>query len=83
MFIRSLICQQSVFKRYRSDKHLSEFYLQDGGKNQLAQIWNKITSLSSYVYKCDCYQIAAHKFETSQLRYVKANINIVNIVRHV
>jgi len=24
------------FKRYHSDKHLSEFYLQDGGKNQLA-----------------------------------------------
>jgi len=37
---------QGVFKRYRSDKHLSEFYAQDGGKNQLAQIWNKITSLS-------------------------------------
>jgi len=30
--------QQSVSKRYQSDKHLSEFYLQDGGKNQLAQI---------------------------------------------
>jgi len=26
----------SVFKRYRSDKHFSEFHLQDGGKNQLA-----------------------------------------------
>jgi len=26
------------------------FYLQDGGKNQLAQIWNKITLLSPYVY---------------------------------
>ena len=38
--------QQSVFKRYHSDKHFSGFYLQDGGKNQLAQIWNKITSLS-------------------------------------
>jgi len=25
-------------------------YLQDGGKNQLAQIWNKITPLSPYVY---------------------------------
>jgi len=23
-------------KRYRSGKHLSQFYLQDGGKNQLA-----------------------------------------------
>jgi len=28
--------QQSLFKRYHSDKQLSEFYLQDGGKNQLA-----------------------------------------------
>ena len=26
------------------------FYLQDGGKNQLAEIGNKITSLSPYVY---------------------------------
>jgi len=30
-------------------KNVSEFYLQDGGKNQLAQIWNKITSLTPYV----------------------------------
>ena len=36
MFIWSPSYQQSVFKRYHSDKHLSEFYLQDGGKNQLA-----------------------------------------------
>jgi len=27
---------QSVFKRYHSDKHFSEFYLEDGGKNELA-----------------------------------------------
>ena len=26
------------------------FYLQDGDKSQLAQIWNEITSLSRYVY---------------------------------
>ena len=34
----SLTCQQSVglFKRYYSSKHFTEFYLQDGGKNQLA-----------------------------------------------
>jgi len=36
--------QQSVFKRYHSDRHFLEFYLQDGGKNQLALIWNEITS---------------------------------------
>jgi len=32
----SLTYQQSVFKHYQSDKHLSEFYQQDVGKNQLA-----------------------------------------------
>ena len=26
----------SVFKRYHIDKHFSEFYQQDDGKNQLA-----------------------------------------------
>ena len=29
---------------------LKSFYLQDGGKNQLAKIWNKITSPSPCVY---------------------------------
>ena len=33
-----------------TDKHFFEFHLQDGGKNQLAEIWNKITSLSRYMY---------------------------------
>jgi len=32
----SLAFQQSVFQRYRSEKHLSQFYPQDGGKSQLA-----------------------------------------------
>jgi len=32
----SLTCQQSVFQRYYTEKHLSEFYPQDGGENQLA-----------------------------------------------
>ena len=45
-----LTYQQSVFKRYDSDKHFSAFYLQDGGKNELAQIRNKMTSLSPHVY---------------------------------
>jgi len=31
----SLTYQQNVFKRYHCDKHFLEFYLQDGGKNQL------------------------------------------------
>ena len=45
--------QQSVFKRYHSDKHFSGFYLQDGGKNQLAQIWNKIIHCHSmYSIRC-------------------------------
>jgi len=28
--------QQNVFKRYYSNGHFSEFYLQDGGENKLA-----------------------------------------------
>jgi len=31
-------------------QHLWEFYPQDGGENQLAQIWIEITSLSPYVF---------------------------------
>jgi len=33
MSILPLTYQESVFKRYHSDKHVSEFYVQDGGKN--------------------------------------------------
>jgi len=36
MSISPLTYQQSEFKRYHSDKHFPEFYLQDGSKNQLA-----------------------------------------------
>ena len=34
--VRSLACQQSVFQRYHSEKHLSDFYPQYGGESQLA-----------------------------------------------
>ena len=50
MSIRSIAYQQSVYKRCYSNQHFSEFYLQDGGENQLVQLWNEITSLSPYVY---------------------------------
>ena len=50
MSIGLLTYQQSVFKHYRSDKHFSEFYIHDGGKNQLIQMWNKITSPSPYIH---------------------------------
>ena len=36
MSVWSLACQQSVFQRYHSEIHLSEFYPQDGGESQLA-----------------------------------------------
>ena len=36
MSVWSLTYEQSVYKRSQSEKHLSEMYLQDGGKNQLA-----------------------------------------------
>ena len=32
----SLACPRSVFQRYHSEKHISEFYPQDGGESQLA-----------------------------------------------
>jgi len=34
--IADLPTERSLFKRYHSDEHFSQFYLQDGGKNQLA-----------------------------------------------
>jgi len=50
MSIWSPTYQQRVSKRYRSDKRLSEFYLQDGNENQLAYIiMDEFTSLSPYV----------------------------------
>jgi len=36
MSVWSLACQQSVFQRYHSEKHLWEFYPQDGDESQLA-----------------------------------------------
>ena len=37
---------------------IKSFYLQDGGKNQLAQIWNKIrTSLTLCHEIYSCYQV--------------------------
>jgi len=36
MSVWSLACQESLFYRYHSDKHLPEFYPQDGGESQLA-----------------------------------------------
>ena len=55
-------------KRYHSDKHFSKFYLQDGGKNQLAWIWNKITS--PFVY------CAGNDIEFQHVRNSKFNIKI-------
>ena len=43
MSVWSLARQQSIFQQYHSEKHLSEFYPQDGGESQLA---NEITLLS-------------------------------------
>ena len=36
MSVWSLACRESVFYRYHSEKHLPEFYPQDGGECQLA-----------------------------------------------
>jgi len=45
----SLTRQESIFKRYHGDKYLSEFYRQEDGENQLADIWEKITKPSPCV----------------------------------
>jgi len=52
MSMWSLTYEQSVaYLSAITVTNVSEsFYLQDGGKNQLADTWNKITSLSLYVY---------------------------------
>ena len=62
---RSLTYRQSIFKRYHSDKHFLEFYLQDGGKINwhTDYTWNKITSLSPNAYAllpCRYVQICRH-----------------------
>ena len=49
-----VFCGSSVgplrsFAAFSHTRHFSEFYLQDGGKNQLARMWNKMTSLSPYI----------------------------------
>jgi len=66
----------NVFKRYRGDKHFSEFYLQDGGKNQLASIWNchcHPTSLSLYVYQSKaCYAETCSLFISRDHMTIKA-----------
>ena len=61
----SSTCRQSVFKWHESNKHFSEFYPQDGGGKQLSQIWNEITSLSTYVRTRGCTKITADN-ETRQ-----------------
>jgi len=88
MSVSSLTYQQSVFKRYRSDKHFSEFYLQDGGNNQLAEIWNKITSLSLYVYsvasrrgyKCIGAQARCGGTETSCVFLIRNKCNKIQFI---
>jgi len=46
---KNVLTIKSVFKRYYSNQHLSEFYLQDGGENWLAYTVNELTLLSAYV----------------------------------
>ena len=46
LILWSLTYEQSVFERYRSIKHFSEFCRQHGVENQLECTWNEVTSLS-------------------------------------
>jgi len=45
----SMTYQQSVLSAITVANISKSFYLQDGGKNQPASMWNKITPLSPYV----------------------------------
>jgi len=47
MSVWSISCQQSVFQRCYSEKHLREFYPQDGGKSQLASKLRHCHSVNS------------------------------------
>ena len=61
----SLTCQRSVFQRYYSEKHLSEFYPQDSGESQLASKLRHCRPL----YRPTCY-IQAKKFRESRFSYI-------------
>ena len=65
MSIWSLTDQQSAFKRYHSDKHFSEFYLQDGGKKSTG-----IDMEQSYVTVTLC--IHAYKHSITRAVVVKS-----------
>jgi len=62
----SLTCQRSVFQRYYIEKHLSEFYPQDGGESQLASKLRHCRPM----YRPTCYiqakksfvKVASHTF---------------------
>jgi len=55
----SLTRQESIFKRYHGDKYLSEFYRQEDGENQLADIWEKkyetVTLCGSVAERSACW----------------------------
>ena len=81
MSIWSLTYQQSVFKRYHSDIHLSEFYLQAGGENQLAykinvaSSWDMEIGLNSLGWtchtqaepSCDMFNLGSSYFHVPQI----------------
>ena len=73
-----LTCQQSVFKRYHSNKYFSEFHVQNGGAKQPVEIWNKITSLSPCV--CDAVKSMLLPIESLLCRLFLAIIYIHDVI---
>ena len=68
MSVWSLACQQSVFQWYDSEKHLSEFYPQEGGESQLA----------SKLRHCHpMYSVRAQKRFTASSNIVFCNVSAV------
>jgi len=68
----SLACWQSVFQWYHSEKHLSEFYPQDGGESQLA--------LKLRHCQC-CYPMYMHTICTSLQTDNHTNTSSLNFYR--
>jgi len=54
------------------------FYLQDGGKNQLAPIWNKITSLAPYVKNvCLHYPVATSQLLSTRISILRRIVSYI------
>jgi len=82
MSVWSLACQQSVLQRYHSEKHLSEFYPQDGSESQLALKWRHCTCSGCWVFRHQYFACsdACEEYRTELFRD-HFTTNLVDVVR--